>query len=49
MVRDATSGLRAGDSLHLAVALEIGASCVATADATLEANARVNGLVTVRF
>jgi uncharacterized protein len=49
MVRDAASGLRAADSLHLAVAIEIAVSSMATADANLEANARNNGLTTVRF
>ena len=32
-------GLRAGDALHLAVAQEIGATRIATLDATMEANA----------
>lgn len=47
--RDAASGLRSGDSLHLAVALEIGASDIATVDATLAANARKQGLGTVQL
>jgi len=49
MVRDAASGMRSGDSLHLAVALEIGASSMATADANLDANAKKQGLKTIRF
>lgn len=49
MVRDAASGLRSGDSLHLAVALEIGASSMATADANLDANAKKQGLKTTRL
>lgn len=47
--RNAGSGLRAGDSLHLAVALEAGVSALATTDAVLEANARKQGLKTVAF
>lgn len=49
MVRDAASGLRAGDSLHLAIAIEAGASGFATADNTLERNAKANGLNVNRF
>ena len=49
MVRDAASGMRSGESLHLAVALEIGASSMATADANLDANAKKQGLKTIRF
>lgn len=45
----AGSGLRSGDSLHLAVAIEIGAAGFATADSNLEANARRQGLKTIRF
>ena len=44
MARKATSGLRSGDALHLAMALEAGASGIATADETLAKNAKVNGL-----
>ena len=47
MTRDAASGLRSGDSLHLAVALDIGASSLATADGVLDANARRHGLTTI--
>lgn len=49
LARAAGSGLRAGDSLHLAMAIDIGASSLATADGNLEANARLQGLTTVRF
>jgi len=49
MVRDASSGMRSGDSLHLAVALEIGVSSMATADANLDANAKKQGLKTIRL
>jgi predicted nucleic acid-binding protein len=49
LARDATSGLRSGDSLHLAMALEIGASAIATEDDTLDANARKHGLTVIRF
>ena len=41
--------LRAGDSLHLAVALELGADQMATLDTTLAENAKRNGLELVRF
>jgi len=44
MVRNAASGLRAGDALHLAMALEAGASGIATADETLAKNANAHGL-----
>lgn len=46
-LREAASGLRSGDSLHLAIALEIGASSIATVDAKMAANARKQGLQTV--
>ena len=42
-------GLRAGDSLHLAVALELGASQMATLDGTLAANAKRNGMELIEF
>jgi predicted nucleic acid-binding protein len=48
-VRDAPSGLRSGDSLHLSVAIEAGATSIATADATLEKNAKLQGLAVHRF
>lgn len=49
LARDATSGLRSGDSLHLAMALEVGAGEIATADDTLDQNAKANGLTVSRF
>ena len=49
MARDVASGLRSGDSLHLAMALEIGAAGLATADETLAKNAKVAGLVVNQF
>ncbi len=49
MVRDVASGLRCGDSLHLAMALEVGAAGLATADGTLEKNAKAKGLAVYRF
>lgn len=42
-------GLRSGDSLHLAVALELGASHMATLDTTLAANAKRNGIKLIEF
>ena len=49
MVRLHDHGLRAGDSLHLAVALELGASHMATLDGTLAANAKRLGMKLVKF
>ena len=49
LAREAGTGLRAGDSLHLAVAIEIGAAGLATADGNLGANARHQGVNTVKF
>ena len=49
MARDAASGLRSGDALHLAVALELGVSGLATADTVLAANAKRHGLKMVGF
>ena len=40
-------GLRSGDSLHLAAALEVGATDIATLDATLARNAKRNGLAVI--
>lgn len=48
-VREPGSGLRSGDSLHLAVALEIGVTHMATADANLATNAGKLGLTIIRF
>ena len=49
MALHAPSGLRSGDSLHLAMALEAGASGLSTADDTLENNAKAKGLNVIRF
>lgn len=49
MIREPASGLRAGDALHLAVALDIGASGLATADGVLADNAKAKGLDVNRF
>jgi predicted nucleic acid-binding protein len=40
MTREPAHGLRAGDALHLAAALEMGAQTVATLDAVMTANAK---------
>lgn len=48
-VRNVSSGLRSGDSLHLAMAIEVGAASVATADANLAKNAMQLGLAVNRF
>ncbi len=47
--REPLSGLRAGDSLHLAVALEVGVSSIASLDGLLATNARNHGLTTIMF
>lgn len=49
MVRLHDHGLRAGDSLHLAVALELSASHMATLDGTLAANAKRLGMKLIEF
>jgi predicted nucleic acid-binding protein len=49
LARNSASGLRAGDSLHLAMALETGAIGFATADVTLAKNAKAKGLKVIRF
>ena len=49
LARNARSGLRSGDSLHLSMALELGAAGIATADANLAKNARSMGLAVNRF
>lgn len=49
MALNATSGLRSGDSLHLAMALEAGASGLSTADDTLAISAKAKGLKVIRF
>lgn len=49
MVKPHRFGLRAGDSLHLAVALELGAQYIATLDGTLAKNAERKGLKRIVF
>jgi predicted nucleic acid-binding protein len=49
LVRQIRGALRAGDSLHLASAVEIGAVSLATVDAELEKSARAAGLAVTRF
>jgi predicted nucleic acid-binding protein len=49
LARQPGHGLRAGDALHLAVALEAGAGTIATLDTTLVTNARRLKLRTVKF
>ena len=44
MARNAASGLRSGDALHLAMALEAGASGIATVDEALAKKAKASGL-----
>jgi len=45
LVSQASSGLRAGDALHLATALRLGASHISTLDRVLAGNAVKHGLV----
>ncbi len=47
LVRQAASGLRAGDALHLAVALRLGADQFATLNRVLAGNAAAQGLTLV--
>jgi hypothetical protein len=49
LVLDASSGLRAGDALHLACAESIGAKRIATLDKLLSANARRLHISTVQL
>jgi hypothetical protein len=49
MVQQHKHGLRSGDSLHLAIALELGASQMATLDTTLAVNAKRNGIELIEF
>jgi len=49
MTRQASSGLRAGDSLHMAVVLEAGIKELATADEVLARNAKAKGLSVTMF
>jgi predicted nucleic acid-binding protein len=48
LASDSTTGLRSGDSLHLAVALEAGTSSIVTADSNLHRIAEVNGIQVIR-
>jgi predicted nucleic acid-binding protein len=49
LVRNIRGSLRAGDSLHLAMAIEIGAASIATADGELEKSANAQGMMVNRF
>lgn len=49
MTQQQAHGLRAGDSLHLAIALELEASHMATLDGTLATNAKRNGMALIGF
>lgn len=49
MVQQYEHGLRSGDSLHLAVALELEAIQMATLDSNLAANAKRNGIKQIKF
>ncbi|MGA7177976.1 MAG: type II toxin-antitoxin system VapC family toxin [Thiobacillaceae bacterium] len=49
LARHVPSGLRSGDSLHLAMAIEARSASIATADGNLEKNAKAKGLAVKRF
>lgn len=49
MAKIHSHNLRAGDSLHLAVALELGAGHMATLDVTLAENAKRHGIKIIKF
>ncbi len=49
MVQDHKYGLRAGDSLHLATAQEVGAQTIATLDGTMAKNAKRLKMAIVQF
>lgn len=49
MVQQHVHGLRSGDSLHLAVALELDANQMATLDSTLASNAKRHGIKLIKF
>lgn len=49
LARQQAHGLRAGDALHLAIALETGTKGIATLDATLATNARRLKMRIVKF
>ena len=49
LARNVASGLRSGDSQHLAMAIEAGAACMATTDGNLAKNATTNGVAVEWF
>jgi len=49
LARQIRSTLRAGDALHLAMAIESGAASIATADGQLEKSADAHGMAINRF
>lgn len=49
LIRNGRGGLKAGDALHLAMAIDVEAASIATADGQLEAGARAQGLAVSRF
>ncbi len=49
LVRQGRGGLRAGDALHLATALESAVSGIATSDSQLQRNALDQGLAVTKF
>lgn len=49
LVLDSTSGLRAGDALHLAVALQVKANAVATFDTVMRVEAGKLGMRLIEF
>jgi predicted nucleic acid-binding protein len=49
LAMNSKSGLRSGDSLHLAVAGNIGANTILTADRVLAKNAKAISIVAVEF
>ena len=49
MLSNDQSGLRSGDSLHLAIARELGAQTIATVDEVMAKNAKRLKMATVKF
>lgn len=49
LINHSRVGLRAGDAVHLAAALDSGATAIATADARLERSAALQGLAVAAF
>ena len=49
LVIESTSGLRAGDALHLAVALQVKADAVATLDTVMRVDAVKLGMAVIEF